>query len=137
MYKKILVATDASDVGRAAVTEAIRLAKLNKCPLVIVCAIAVNDEFEAVAPELEDRLIERARSHVQQIEAEAKKAGVKAEAEVHSGEPYHVIVDSAIKHNADLIVMGRHGKTALTRLLMGSVTSRVIGHAPCNVLVVK
>ena len=38
---------------------------------------------------------------------------------------------------ADLIIMGSHGRTGLTRLLMGSVTERVIGLAPCPVMVVK
>ena len=40
------------------------------------------------------------------------------------------------KLQPDLIIMGRHGYTGLTRLLMGSVTARVIGHSPCHVLVV-
>jgi nucleotide-binding universal stress UspA family protein len=49
----------------------------------------------------------------------------------------HGIIQAAIKNEVDLIVMGSHGRTGLKRLLMGSVTERVIGQSPCPVLVVK
>jgi nucleotide-binding universal stress UspA family protein len=48
---------------------------------------------------------------------------------------YEGILEEANETQPDLIIMGRHGYTGLTRLLMGSVTARVIGHAPCHVLV--
>jgi nucleotide-binding universal stress UspA family protein len=67
------------------------------------------------------------------------------------GSPFDMITDTADKGNFDLkvitnlskeynsnvIVMGSHGRTGIRRLLMGSVTEKVIGHAPCPVLVVK
>ena len=55
---------------------------------------------------------------------------------LHSVSPFAAIVAEAEKIQADLIVMGRYGRTGLSRLLMGSVTARVIGHSPINVLVV-
>ena len=45
-------------------------------------------------------------------------------------------MEEAAELQPDLIIMGRHGYTGLTRLLMGSTTARVIGHSPCHVLVV-
>ena len=53
------------------------------------------------------------------------------------GEPYNLIISAAKAKKADLIVMGSHGRRGLSRLLMGSVTERVIGHAKCAVLVIK
>ena len=53
------------------------------------------------------------------------------------GEPYNVIISTAKEKKVDLIVMGSHGRRGISRLLMGSVTERVIGHASCAVLVVK
>jgi nucleotide-binding universal stress UspA family protein len=47
------------------------------------------------------------------------------------------IVQQAIKHEVDLIIVGSYGRTGLKKLLMGSVTERVIGGSPCPVLVVK
>ena len=52
------------------------------------------------------------------------------------GKPYEFIVKEAEDREIDLIVMGTHGRTGLTRVLMGSVAQSVIGHAPCPVLVV-
>ena len=49
---------------------------------------------------------------------------------------YEGILEEVGELQPDLIIMGRHGYTGLTRLLMGSVTARVIGHSPCHVLVV-
>ena len=58
-------------------------------------------------------------------------------AQLLAGGAEHPVADRAQKEKASLIVMGSHGRTGLKRLLMGSVTERVIGHAPCPVLVVK
>ncbi len=74
---------------------------------------------------------------VEDMKKRAEAEGIKAEAIVDEGEPYEVIVNTAKEKNADIIVMGSHGRTGIMRLLMGSVTSRVIGHAGCSVLVVK
>ena len=77
------------------------------------------------------------RNYLNGIKAKAARAGVKCEVILHLGdEPYKDIVSEAKKRKAGTIVMGSHGRTGLTRLLMGSVVSRVIGHAPCKVLVV-
>ena len=70
--------------------------------------------------------------------AAANKAGLPFQALMPQGQPADDgIVQAAIKHEVDLIVMGSHGRTGLKRLLMGSVTERVIGQSPCPVLVVK
>lgn len=53
------------------------------------------------------------------------------------GEPVQVIIDFVKDHNIDLIVMPTHGRTGLLRLLMGSVTEKVVRLAPCPVLAVK
>jgi nucleotide-binding universal stress UspA family protein len=78
-----------------------------------------------------------ARQNLDAVQARARQEGVDCDTIVHEGEePYKYIVDEAIKSKSTMIVMGRRGRTGLKRLMMGSVTARVIGHAPCNVLVV-
>ena len=68
----------------------------------------------------------------------AASRGIIAEDFVREAESAdEVIIELARKANIDLIVMGSHGRTGLKRLLMGSVTERVISSAPCPVLVVK
>jgi nucleotide-binding universal stress UspA family protein len=56
---------------------------------------------------------------------------------VLSGKPADAIIETAKDKNADLIVVGSHGRTGLEKLLMGSVAERVIVLASCAVLVVK
>ncbi len=53
------------------------------------------------------------------------------------GGPVHEIIDFAARERMDLIVMGSHGRTGLSRLLMGSVAEGVARRAPCPVLIVK
>jgi nucleotide-binding universal stress UspA family protein len=78
-----------------------------------------------------------ARERLEAWKAEAAKEGVTLEPRVRTGaSAYDGILEEAGETQPDLIIMGRHGYTGLTRLLMGSVTARVIGHSPCHVLVV-
>jgi nucleotide-binding universal stress UspA family protein len=62
---------------------------------------------------------------------------VRFEHKLLVGDPATAIVDAAAQENADLIVMGTHGRTGLSRLLMGSVAEAVVRRAKCPVLTVK
>jgi len=137
MYKNIVLAYDGSKFSNKALQEAISLAKSSGGNLLILSVVDITDEFESEAPGLTDKMTEKLLKMAQKALGKAVTAKVKAKVEVHVGDAYEMIVDISRKKKADIIVMGSHGKTGLTRLLMGSVTSRVIGHAPCSVLVVK
>ncbi len=137
MYKNIVLAYDGSKFSNKALQEAISIAKSSGGSLLILSIVDITDEFEAQAPGLTDRMTEKLLKLSQKALQKAVTAKVKAKVEVHVGDAYEMIVDISKKKKADIIVMGSHGRTGLTRLLMGSVTSRVIGHAPCSVLVVK
>jgi nucleotide-binding universal stress UspA family protein len=63
--------------------------------------------------------------------------GLSAEPFVCDGEPRSTIVDEAKDWGADLIVLGSHGHTGITRWLLGSVAQYVVSHAPCSVEVVR
>jgi nucleotide-binding universal stress UspA family protein len=77
----------------------------------------------------------------QQIAASAAErltqSGLSVDTAVRQGDPQAVIVDEAAEWGADLIVVGSHGHTGLTRLLLGSVAQAVVAHAPCSVEVVR
>jgi nucleotide-binding universal stress UspA family protein len=64
-------------------------------------------------------------------------AGLKATGRMELGDPRSVLVEAARREKADLIVIGSHGRSGVAKLLLGSVASHIVGHAPCNVLVVK
>lgn len=63
-------------------------------------------------------------------------AGTMAEGVVRSGEPAREIIAEAVDWNADLLVLGTHGRTGASRLLTGSVAESVLKNAPCDVLVI-
>jgi nucleotide-binding universal stress UspA family protein len=134
---KILLSTDGSEFSEGAVREAISLAKKCGSELTALTVFDTNDEFETIAPQLAERKAAAARQTLDAVQTRAKREGVACNVIVHSGEEvYGFIVDEAVKNRCGMIVMGRRGRTGLNRLVMGSVTARVIGHAPCNVLVV-
>src|SRR3990172_4754383 len=133
--EKLLVATDGSEYSEAAIREAITMAKICSSKLYILSVIETNPEYEALAPQLVEKTETETRNYLDAVKVRAAKEGVECEAIVHQGEePYAFIVDEAKKRKVDIIVLGSHGRTGLKRLLMGSVTARVIGHAPCKVL---
>ncbi len=61
----------------------------------------------------------------------------KCDVQAESGHPTDVIVRLAKELSVDLIVMGTHGRSGLSHLLMGSVAEKVVRLAPCSVLVVR
>lgn len=80
---------------------------------------------------------EEARHIVRRVVAFLKQEGLAVEGEVLHGRPDQVIVQTALGRNADLIVMGSHGRTGLERTLLGSISERVINETKCAVLAVK
>ena len=124
-YSTILVATDGSTHSDAAVSEAVTIAKRCGSSLIIVSVASSNDEI-ATAEENVKRALEA-----------ADKEGVKKEGIVLRGKADQAIVEAAGQKEAGLIVMGRHGKTGLMSLVMGSVTEHVLNHGNTAVLVAK
>ncbi len=135
--EKLLVATDGSVFSKSAVREAVNLAKICSGKLYVVSVVKTNLEYESIVPQIVEKEEEKMRQHLGSVKDRASKEGLDCEIISHrSEEPYQDIVDEAEKNQADMIIMGTHGRTGLKRLMMGSVTAKVIGHATCNVLVV-
>lgn len=133
-YQKILVGYDGTGFSDAALSQAIDLAKEGRARLFIVAAV---ERILDLSPEYELELVGKAQAQLRRAAAKAEDAGVEFTTEVVDAESaFEGLVNQAEKSGADLIVLGSHGRTGLRRLLMGSTTERVIGHAPCSVLVV-
>jgi nucleotide-binding universal stress UspA family protein len=136
-WGKILVATDGSKFSGIAINKAIDFAKAYGGSLVVVSVVDVPAEFYAEAPQAVDDMVRKAKEYTSAVRKQAEAAGVKAETYVGEAEAFEAIVKLAKDEGVNMIVVGSHGRTGLRRLLMGSVTEKVIGHAPCPVLVVK
>jgi nucleotide-binding universal stress UspA family protein len=125
-FQRILVASDGSRFSDAAWKLALSMAKQAKSRLIGV----------AVAPEEGD--IIDSQAIIRRMVTEASGAGVPFKGVNPQGvAPDDGIVQQAIKREVDLIIVGSYGRTGLKKLLMGSVTERVIGQSPCPILVVK
>ncbi len=96
---------------------------------------------EAEAADAIARLLKDQEKYHKEIAKRAagrlKDAGLAAEARMVIGDPRATLLDTAAKEHADLIVVGSHGRTGIKKLLLGSVASHVVTHAPCSVLVVR
>ena len=136
-FKRVLVATDGSKFCRTAVDRAIDFSRSYGGEISVVSVVDVPAEFYAEAPQVVDDMIHKARGYVEQVKSQAESSGVTAETFVREGEAYQAITDLAKARDVNTIVMGSHGRSGLRRLLMGSVAEKVIGYAPCPVLIAR
>lgn len=137
MLEKLLVCTDSSPASKGAVIAALALARTCRSQVYLLEILEYNLGYTGLAPESVLQWEQEAAADLAGIEAEAQELGVPAKAIIRRADAaYAAIVDEAQKLKADLIIMGRHGQHGLAKLLMGSVTERVIGLSPVSVLVV-
>lgn len=136
LHNKILVAVDGSPYSEAALQTALSIAKACEGELYAIHVIYSNPEYMGIA-DLGQKLEEEAEKLLDEVTQKAAGENVKCETIIKFHEqPYKEIVAEAKARQANLIVMGTHGRTGLEKMLIGSVAQRVIGHAPCAVLVV-
>ena len=87
-------------------------------------------------PELEDQLPE-AREVVDRVANTLSSVGFRVTKSVATGDARSIILENAAEWNADLIVLGSHGRKGLERFFLGSVSEAVARHALCSVLIVR
>jgi nucleotide-binding universal stress UspA family protein len=134
----ILFATDGSPASEPASEQAIDLATQVQARLLVVSVLATSARPSeasagAATADSRDSLTAKAQAIVQR----AKAAGVDATFLVWEGEAGDAIVAAADAENADLIVVGSHGRSGVSRFLIGSVSDYVIRHAHCPVMVIR
>ena len=134
-WENILLATDGSTCCDNALARSLEIAQERKAKLSAVSVVYTNDEFYALGQNQVKELYQEADKVLDKVKKWAGDLGVQTELFVRDGEPHEAIIAMAAEISASLIVMGSHGRKGLTRLLMGSVTERVIGYADCPVLV--
>ena len=143
MYKRILIATDGSDKSMKAAQEGMELAKGLGAQVIalnvvneVVIASAVR-QLGADRKEVEAKLETAGRKAVDNLKAMGAKIGVNVDTIVRIGAPANTVIDTAGAEKADLIVMGSHGESGASKLLIGSVVQKVLYWATIPVLVVR
>jgi len=135
--KKILFPTDFSHLSDAALQHASTLARENGATLLIVhieeppIAYAGGEMYYGI-PDPNQQEMQRMLSEVKPTDP-----GVPYEYRMVTGDPAGEIVKLAEQEHVDMIVMGTHGRTGFSRMLMGSVAEQVVRRAPCPVFTFK
>ena len=147
VFSRILVPVDFSDCSRAALTRAVELATRLRVPLTVLHVwelpasirpdmmvwLERGDEQPIVAV-----VVEQARRDLDDFVAKAAiSREIAVETLLKEGGVVPTILEVAEQGGYDLVVMGTHGRSGLAELLTGSVTKRLLRHAPCSVLTVR
>jgi nucleotide-binding universal stress UspA family protein len=138
MYERILLPTDGSQASDRAVEQAIGLASETGAALHVLFVV----EDVPYAPDMMDdevaaQIREIGEEALEEIQDRADEAGVEVVAALREGVPHESILAYAEEADADVIVMGTHGRSGLDRYLLGSVTERVVRTAEVPVLTVR
>ena len=140
---KILIALDVSPHSKHALEFVSRMRWPAGSRVIVISALQPTVSA-AVGPDVGDlatQVLEDQRRQLEGLvadaEGELRESGFATEGRIEVGDPREVLVAQAESERADLIVLGSHGRTGLTKLMLGSVSSHVVTHAPCSVLVVK
>jgi nucleotide-binding universal stress UspA family protein len=132
--KKIILATDFSDISKDASSHAQLLAQTYQAELKV---LHVFDPSTWNAPS-SYYFIEKTRQRGKDALKElAESFDLEVETIFAEGDPGHEIIRVAEELNADLIVLGTHGYTGWKRFTIGSVAELVVRHAPCAVLTIR
>lgn len=133
---KILVAYDGSESAKRALEEAARLAHAGGTVTVVSVAEELPQFGRAAAMLLPEEHDER-RCELREAKTVLAERRVKAKVVERRGDAATMILDEAEKEGVELIVMGTRGLGSGKRWLLGSVSTKVLHHAPSNVLVVR
>jgi nucleotide-binding universal stress UspA family protein len=158
-FSRILVAVDTSELSQTVFARALELAQACSAKLHLCHCLNMEAHPELIVPAMSvgmtdmgsyPRLIDSGtwQEHIQQHQKQALnllktysqtaiELGIPTEYNCHQGEVGSSICTLAKEWQADLVMMGRRGRTGLSEALLGSVSNYVLHHAPCAVLVIQ
>ncbi|HOV82004.1 MAG TPA: universal stress protein [Methanothrix sp.] len=145
MIKKVMIATDGSDAGRKAAAAAVEIARRSGASII---AVYVMDIYRlahlpgyATLPGLKDKILElmedEGREATDYVQAIAERASVPCKKILSQGSPAAEILRVSLEEEADMLVMGSHGRTALEKVLLGGVAEKVVLQSALPVLLIK
>lgn len=144
MKKPVLFATDFSRLSLLAFPHAVEAAKQYRTELVILHVLpapVTGDALQYVPvmmyEEMKAAVLLRTRKELGRLVERARRAKVRARSRIAGGLAHTEIVRAAKTSHARLVVMGTHGRSGMSGLLLGSVATRVIGGSHCPVLTVR
>lgn len=142
MPTKILVPLDGSKLSERALEQAEIFAKALQAEVILIRVIenplaATPESGPAVMEKVAGETMDQAGSYLEGVVSSMKGKGIKGRAIVQEGHPYSVILGLAHKEDVDFIVMSTHGRTGLSKVVLGSVAEKVIYTTKRPVMLVK
>lgn len=142
---KVLIAIDDSAYSRHAIDLAARMGWPAGSRLIVISVMrsiatvlaSASTDTEIPVPDLQRQERERVETVIENAKNVLRDSGLSTEGVLLEGDAREALLEEAERQRADLLVVGSHGRTGLTKLLLGSVSSHVVTHAHCSVLVVK
>lgn len=139
MFEHLMVAFDNSVYAQKALVKGLALAEMNGAFIELITVVQLPD-YAGTIDEVDEMIREGKKfyqsAHDQAI-AEGQKRGIKIETHILNGHIGEVLVKYAKEKAVDLIIMGSHGRSAVGRLLLGSVSNFVVKHASCPVMIIR
>ena len=148
MYQHLLIPTDGSELAERAVTHGLSLAKFVGAKITVLIVeervgtvwstTIAEHRLAEVTAKYADEIKKQATSVLDRVANAAEQAGVPCDTvQVQHVQPYEAIITTATDRGCDLIVMGSHGRSGLSAVVIGSVTNKVLTYTKVPVLVVQ
>lgn len=138
MYDRIVVPTDGSTAVRKAVKHAIELASVFDAKVLPVYVIDDRMSYHGIFSRKDlDKFEGVGEKAVGWVEDAAAEHGVETTSAVRRGIPFEAILDYADEADADLIVMGTHGRTGIDRFVLGSTAENIVRSSDVPVMTVR
>ncbi|MBT3878803.1 MAG: universal stress protein [Candidatus Scalindua sp.] len=139
--KKILCPIDHSDCSKEALKYAVSFAMRDEAKLYLLHIIDIrsfNESLNAMPTQIPDNeTLEQLRIKLLDCIPEEMRDDMDVEAIVIQGIPFVEIISTSREKEIDMIVMGSHGRTGISHMMLGSVSEKVVRKAPCPVLIVR
>ena len=145
MFEKILYPTDFSDVSKKALDYIKQLKEAGTKEVVVLHVIDTREiehishipEISITEEELEKRKEENAKEEMSPIVTDLEKSGFAVKTRIEKGIPFTGILKAEEDENVSVVVIGSHGKSCISEMLLGSVSEKVIRKSTKPVLVVR
>jgi nucleotide-binding universal stress UspA family protein len=134
MFMKILVPLDGSALAEAVLPQVTELAKSLGAEMLLL-RVAIAHVFPGADPtEEEVRVVRQAEEYVETLASKLAETGIRVRAAVRYGKPAAEIIEHIPANEVELVAMSTHGRSGLSRLVMGSVAEEVVRNSRVPVL---
>lgn len=127
----VLLATDGKPHSEKAVKYAFDYARLHGSNLFVVFAVSPKSEDD------KDKIISQGMTVLEDLKKRGASENLSVTTMLEAGNPYEAVLNAADRVKAEAIIVGTSGKTAIDRVLIGSVSEYIVRNSRCTVIVVK